>query len=138
MKSYKFILLVLLLLCNNVNSQVSNGKWEKISGYESLNSVCFVSTNIGYAVGLDGVILKTTDAGITWNKVQTSTLNALNKLRFINSNVGFAVGENGTILKTIDGGDNWVVHESGVINTLNDIFFIDTIHECRCKRYCST
>jgi hypothetical protein len=59
---------------------------------------------VGYAAGDQGTILKTNDAGLTWNSQQTGTTQNLNKIYFSNLVEGYAVGENGIILRTVDGG----------------------------------
>jgi photosystem II stability/assembly factor-like uncharacterized protein len=60
---------------------------------------------VGYAVGEAGTVLKTTDAGNSWQLQTSDTPNALNDIAFIDFDYGFAVGNNGTILKTETGGD---------------------------------
>jgi len=75
-------------------------------GYAQLNSVCFPSSNIGYAVGVYGAILKTTDSGATWTN-QTGVYDNFNSCYFTDDNTGYAVGVSGTIIKTTDGGINW-------------------------------
>jgi photosystem II stability/assembly factor-like uncharacterized protein len=84
-----------------------------------LNSIFFTNANTGYVVGGDenisgytssGIILKTTNAGVTW----TSTLVSydLNSVYFPDSLTGYAAGmdsscPNGVIVKTTDGGLTW-------------------------------
>ncbi len=72
-----------------------------------LNSVDFINENIGYAVGNNGLILKTTDGGKNWENQPSGTDCNLNAVYFINKNIGYAVGYNGTILKTVNGGDGF-------------------------------
>ena len=60
---------------------------------------------VGYAVGDQGTILKTYDAGINWFPQQSGTTLRLNKVQFKDFDLGFAVGENGIILRTTTGGD---------------------------------
>jgi photosystem II stability/assembly factor-like uncharacterized protein len=60
---------------------------------------------VGYAVGDQGTILKTNDAGMNWLPQQSGTTFRLNKVHFKDFDFGFAVGENGIILKTTTGGD---------------------------------
>jgi len=76
--------------------------------YDALRAVYFVNSNIGYAVGDHGLILKTTNGGGGFSQ-QIGTSNNLNSVYFINENIGFAVGT-GTLLKTTDGGNSWVNH----------------------------
>jgi len=41
---------------------------------ESLNSIAFTSKKEGYISGLQGLLLKTTDGGSTWEKIETAVL----------------------------------------------------------------
>ncbi|MBI5701547.1 hypothetical protein HZC34_06905 [Candidatus Saganbacteria bacterium] len=88
---------------------VSN--WSKVYDSSSegtgLNSVYFIDTATGYAVGNGGAILKTTDGGATWTAQTSGSTQILNDVYFLNSSVGWASGDNGTILRTVDGGTNW-------------------------------
>jgi photosystem II stability/assembly factor-like uncharacterized protein len=59
----------------------------------------------GYAVGDSGVILKTYDAGTSWQTQQSGTSLRLNKVYFIDLDFGFAVGDSGIILRTTTGGE---------------------------------
>jgi photosystem II stability/assembly factor-like uncharacterized protein len=59
----------------------------------------------GYAVGDSGVILKTYNAGTSWQTQQSGTSLKLNKVYFIDLDFGFAVGDSGIILRTTTGGE---------------------------------
>jgi len=59
----------------------------------------------GYAVGDSGVILKTYDAGTSWQTQQSGSSQRLNKVFFIYLDFGCAVGDSGIILRTTTGGE---------------------------------
>jgi len=63
------------------------------------------ASQIGYAVGEAGVILKTYSAGDSWQQQQSGTTLRLNKVHFLDFDYGFAVGANGIILRTTTGGE---------------------------------
>jgi photosystem II stability/assembly factor-like uncharacterized protein len=63
------------------------------------------ASQVGYAVGDAGVILKTYNAGDSWQQQQSSTTLRLNKVHFLDLDYGFVVGENGIILRTTSGGE---------------------------------
>jgi photosystem II stability/assembly factor-like uncharacterized protein len=89
--------------------------WNKqiIDKSGSLNSICFPSKEIGWAVG--GQILKTSDGGETWH-VQSNLAN-LQHVQFIDSNtgwVGIGYQSDNNLYKTTDGGNTWV---SQIIDT---------------------
>lgn len=77
----------------------------------------------GFAVGSDGTIIKTTDAGNTWSKNKSGVRSHLLDVDFINNNVGYASGVNGTLLKTINGGANWSQLNSGTSQHLYSVHF---------------
>lgn len=76
-----------------------------------LNSVQFVDANIGYAVGEDEVILKTTDAGSSWQLQyegsEAEIKGPLLDLFFVDQNIGYAVGVFNKLFRTTDGGQTW-------------------------------
>ena len=59
-----------------------------------------------------GVVIKSTDAGETWQTVYTGS--NIQKLKFVNSNKGFIAGYNNTFKKTEDGGATWADINIGV------------------------
>ena len=72
--------------------------------------VDFVGNDLGWVVGMDRLILKTTDGGSSWTQ-QAGTAGAaytgLNGIQFFNNETGLAVGDGGVILKTTNGGTEW-------------------------------
>ena len=67
---------------------------------------------VGYAVGSQGTILKTYNAGTDWQQQISSTSLRLNKVYFLDLDNGFAVGENGIILRTTTGGEPVTIVEN--------------------------
>jgi photosystem II stability/assembly factor-like uncharacterized protein len=102
-------------VCDGTVYKTINGgiSWQNL-GLTSLNGIFFHNDNTGYAVGKNDQILKTTDAGATWN-VQYSgePANKFNSVLFLNESTGFAVGGRssvpyyGVIYKTTNGGQIW-------------------------------
>jgi photosystem II stability/assembly factor-like uncharacterized protein len=90
-----------------------------------LESVYFTDTNTGYIVGVDGIILKTINAGNNWSPQTSGTNERLNSVCFADANTGYAVGWNGAIIKTINGGTNWYTQTSGTTVRLNSVYFND-------------
>ena len=60
---------------------------------------------IGFAVGENGAIYKTVDAGGSWLPQQSTVSARLNDVHFLDPDWGYAVGNGGTILKTTSGGE---------------------------------
>ncbi|GAB4299453.1 MAG: hypothetical protein Kow0098_25980 [Ignavibacteriaceae bacterium] len=83
----------------------NNGSsWTSTLYASALFGMDFPSSNIGFAVGLFGYILKTTDGGITWSVQTSPTPETLEDVDFVDNFVGYAVGTFGKIIKTEDGG----------------------------------
>ena len=79
--------------------------------------------NVGFIVGSKGIILRTIDRGIVWERINSNNENTLFDVNFINKSRGFAVGMEGTILKTSDFGESWVDVESDTDKYLKSISF---------------
>ena len=126
MKKHLIKLTILLLLASSIAKV--NAQWvAQTSGTEwaTLYNGHFTSEDIGYIVGSNGVILKTTNGGNTWTRQTSGTSNGLLSVYFTDENTGYAVGQNGTILKTINGGTAWEAQTSSTTNVLNSVFFTD-------------
>lgn len=96
---------------------------------EALRSVYFADANIGYVVGGysgGGVILKTTNAGLSWVP-QTSGVNTwLQSVYFIDANTGYSVGgesTNGKIIKTVNGGTTWTLQSIPTNYAMHSVYF---------------
>jgi photosystem II stability/assembly factor-like uncharacterized protein len=72
-------------------------------------SSSFIDLKIGWKVGRDGSIEKTTDGGATWISQNSGTGAILNLVCFADAKNGWAAGEAGAILRTVNGGSNWNV-----------------------------
>ena len=99
--------------------------------HNTLYGVDFLNETVGIAVGSSlqsggGVILRTTDAGESWNAHNISDDKNLNAVCWQNSQSVWVVGEGGMLLKSVDAGNTWEKIEN--LNTesnLNDIYFAD-------------
>ena len=84
-------------------------------------SVYFADANNGWAVGLSGLILKSTDGGENWVAKTSGTAEDLNKVVFHNTSLGMCVGNSGVVLLTTDGGENWSPKSSGTAEDLSSV-----------------
>lgn len=75
----------------------------------TLTGVTFVGDSVGFAVGHDATVLRTTDAGENWELVYNDTESemAFMTVYFENEQRGFAMGAFSFIVETTDGGDTW-------------------------------
>lgn len=98
-----------------------------------LRSCYFVDENIGYTVGEAGLIMKTSDGGISWRSLNSGTKAWLRSVFFINELKGFCTGVewnsfDGVLLSTENGGTTWDIRIfDSTYNTykINQVFFID-------------
>lgn len=75
------------------------------------NDLTFINDSTGYAVSIQGRIVKTTNAGKNWVQFNSPTTLPLKAVQFLDEKTGFIIGGDnqcGIFLKTIDGGQTWV------------------------------
>jgi photosystem II stability/assembly factor-like uncharacterized protein len=74
-----------------------------------LTGVYFHDRNLGWAVGHDSVILRTSDGGTTWEIVNWAPEDEapLFDVWFSDADNGFAIGAYGTFMVSSDGGETW-------------------------------
>jgi photosystem II stability/assembly factor-like uncharacterized protein len=87
---------------------------------EILRKICTQGTDTVYIAGENGLIARSADHAMTWNK-QYPVSTQLNDIIFCNYETGFVVGNNGVILKTGDGGNSWTQIPSGTTKNINAI-----------------
>ncbi len=73
----------------------------------TINDMDFTDVNTGWAVGIGGTILKTTDGGASWASQISGTNYNLWGVDFVDADHGWAVGDYGTVIYTTDGGATW-------------------------------
>lgn len=75
----------------------------------ALTGVAFANDNIGFAVGHDAIILRTTDGANTWERVHfdPDLQMPLLDVWMADASNGFAIGAYGLFLETSDGGTTW-------------------------------
>jgi photosystem II stability/assembly factor-like uncharacterized protein len=109
---------ILISRTDNINFKVVSS----LKNY-NLSSVSFTHHGTGWAVGTNGIILKSTDAGETWENQQSNVLTDLNNVNFFDSENGWAAGDSGTILYTTNGGNDWQNYNSNININLNSSYF---------------
>lgn len=67
-----------------------------------------VNSQVAFVTGPNGLILKTSDGGETWQQKDSGTDLNLGLIQFITPQIGFIGGANGYLIKTEDGGETWV------------------------------
>lgn len=74
-------------------------------GY-ALRRIVLKDNNEVFAVGTEGVILRSTDNGMTWQSVNCGIKQSLDEIQFVTNDVGYILAED-IMLKTEDGGTSW-------------------------------
>ena len=87
-------------------------------------SMVGISTEIGWAVGVGGVILKTTNGGTNWVNVFSPTSRTLRAIHCINPSTILAAGYDGIFIKSTNGGGDWTSNFIGSF----DIYSISFIN----------
>ncbi len=88
----------------------------------------FPTEEVGYAVGVSGTIIKTTNGGGEWKKIRNgnSVFISNKKFRdvwFSDESKGYIIGDEGLFWYTNDGGDSWKVVEDTPDTDFNRIFY---------------
>ena len=111
--------LVAVILVCAVSAQA--GVWQKQqSGTMAwLHAVYFLDQSRGWAAGGNGVLVKTTDGGATWQAVRRPTEDALQDIAFVDAQNGWVVCDRSIyllktkdeqrtyLMRTMDGGATW-------------------------------
>ncbi|MDB4088526.1 YCF48-related protein [Flavobacteriales bacterium] len=100
-----------------------------VTGYNNraISKVHFIDNINGFAVGGNGLFMKTVDGGNTWSRTFLMPYNSLTSVHFINISTGY-VNNAGGIYKTTDGGNSWNVQQVNPVSTISRINFLnDTI-----------
>jgi photosystem II stability/assembly factor-like uncharacterized protein len=116
-KMKKKLIIIAILLFTIFQKMTAQG-WQWVdSGYPYLIfDMSFPSgqSNIGFAVGSnltfggDGIILKTTDGGLSWEKISVDTIPGLKAVCFASVDAGYVCGFQNFLVKTTDGGSTWI------------------------------
>jgi len=67
----------------------------------------FVNENTGFICSDSGKIFKSTNAGVSWNSMNSGTVNHLMRMDFFDENTMMIAGFKRTIIKTTNSGMNW-------------------------------
>lgn len=98
-----------------------------------INEIAFVSDAVGIACTYSGHILRTTDAGNTWDKVYQNNARDLWGCEFGPTGIGTVSGTNSTILMTIDSGATWkiipyILDENGFYLGIGNAYPFDSLN----------
>jgi photosystem II stability/assembly factor-like uncharacterized protein len=122
--------LLLILLCLPIIGFGQTWEIEYLSNGYDLNTVYFYNDTIGYAVGDNGAMIKTTNAGDNWIDLNCNTTNDITDVMFISEDTGYICTKGGVytqthgeILITYNGGNNWTQLYQGSISGVYQSYF---------------
>ena len=87
-----------------------------------------INDTLGWVCGLNQTLLKTTNAGQSWQIFTTGLNQHYWALDFINDRYGMIACGDGKVLKSTDGGNNWLEIQGGDARAFYTIDIIDSLH----------
>ncbi len=108
--------LILIIFAISLFHNFAVAQWvQQTSGVSSsFADVQFLNPNTGWVCGANGMILKTTNAGLNWVIQNSGVTETLYDLHAVDANTVYCVGIFETILKTTNGGSSWNIIRGSV------------------------
>jgi len=116
--------LIMALVWMGEGKARENERPYEVSRRDKLFSCHFVDRNVGLVVGNRGLVLRTTDRGESWNRIEIEAREALNGITCV-GNHGWIVGSNGLIMHSDDSGASWGTQKSGSADSLMAVHFFN-------------
>lgn len=103
-----------LLTFHKFNDKRIRVDYLKLPGSYQAKKLFFINESFGFVATSASAILKTTDGGLNWRKVNTPTVfPQITSFASLNENEFIAAGFGGMVLVSTDGGENWEGKETG-------------------------
>lgn len=103
---------------------------ERYRSLDGLSKIRFANEKVGWMIGGNGLILRTSNGGMRWTRQASGTDVLLNGLVVIDTNNAWVSGAAGTLLWTKDGGTTWSKRKVDTTVGISDITFADPMHGC--------
>jgi photosystem II stability/assembly factor-like uncharacterized protein len=105
----KAAIILLFLSYQICLSQNSGWFWQNpLPQGNSLGNLQFVNSNTAFCLSYDK-ILKSTDAGLSWQMISSGQTQNNSSLFFVDANTGYLLCDTGKVLKTTNSGNTWNV-----------------------------
>lgn len=105
-----------------ITPSLANNKPLPASVIDTFNDIYMLDENHGWVCGTNGLILVTTNGGVSWPIVPVDTKRSLNGIHFYNSSLGWVVGDNGVIARSSSAGQTWSLLNSPTTLNLNSVY----------------
>jgi photosystem II stability/assembly factor-like uncharacterized protein len=90
--------------------------------------VQMINDTLGWVCGINQTLLKTTDAGLSWQMITPGLNQHYWSINFLGEQYGMIACGGGKVLKTTDGGNSWSQLQAGDTRALYTIDIIDSLH----------
>jgi len=100
---------------------------EHYTGMKNNWDIQFLTNELGFIVGSEGTegkILKTTNSGVNWSAIKSTTEAVFSSIFFINQQKGWVGSNEGKIFYTTNSGTDWTEKNTGVTKRISDIWFV--------------
>jgi len=129
MKYFKLII-TLSVLFSGCSEPNDIGSWEMVRSQNddlTYRAISFANKNIGWIVGDEGTVQKTTNGGASWQSQSSGVSSKLWSISPVSQNLVWICGTYGTLIKTTDGGSNWQIMMQGdtLDGILIDVVFVN-------------
>jgi spore coat protein CotH/photosystem II stability/assembly factor-like uncharacterized protein len=106
-------------------SQTYTQTWFRtpLVNWQRWHDVHFLDPWLGWIIGDQGTLLKTTDGGATWAEKAVGFNVTFSRLEVLSADTLVAAGDGGAIFRSADGGENWTRMSSGVTANLRALTF---------------
>ncbi|MCO4798010.1 MAG: hypothetical protein KC484_02265 [Colwelliaceae bacterium] len=113
------------------SQDVDNWQQVQVPTQSTLTAVTFINSLLGWAVGHDGVILHSSDGGLTWEIQQflPHIQKPLLDVAFKNAKDGVALGAYGLFFRTTDGGNTWIQEYHTSLLTQDDLDYLEELKQ---------
>jgi photosystem II stability/assembly factor-like uncharacterized protein len=107
--------------------------WQQmpVPSQSTLTAVTFVNSLLGWAVGHNGIILHSSDGGLSWEIQQflPHIQKPLLDVAFVSENEGVALGAYGLFFRTVDGGVTWQEEFHTSLLSQDDLDYLDELKQ---------
>ncbi|MCP3929195.1 MAG: T9SS type A sorting domain-containing protein [Bacteroidetes bacterium] len=121
----KFFIFLLLGL---ISSKVAIAQWEvkntNLEDYNHLLVIKFKNDSVGFAMGENSIIYKTTDGGENWKKDIIEEKLDIKDFQYLGDSIIYMTGDS-KILESNDSGDSWFLFSEIPDVNLEEIFFFN-------------